>query len=121
VPVVTLHTLGDLFVPFCMQQIYKRRATASGSDDMLVKRAIRGATHCDFTHAEVAQVFDDMVAWVQTGTRPADDYVLTPATVAAPTYGSTFTRNTFDADGNAGVMHLRQNAIAPVIAACPAS
>lgn len=31
IPVVSLHTLGDMYVPFSMQQIYKRRADANGS------------------------------------------------------------------------------------------
>ena len=33
VPVLTLHTLGELFVPFHMQQVYARRAIEAGTDD----------------------------------------------------------------------------------------
>lgn len=96
-PMVSLHTLGDLFVPFSMQQIYRNRVVAAGPTraDRVVQRAIRGATHCDFTNAEMQAAFDDMVRWVKQGTKPAGDDVLTPATVAAPTYGCAHTRNTF--------------------------
>ena len=105
-PVVTLHTLGDLFVPFSMQQVYRNRVVAAGATraDRVVQRAIRGATHCDFTNAEMQNAFDDMVKWVKQGTKPVGDDVLTAATVAAPTYGCTHTKNVFhpvdEATGN---------------------
>ena len=92
VPVVTLHTLGDIYVPFSMEQIYRQRAVAKGNGAWLVQRAIRGISHCDFTIPEQTQAFDDMVAWAAGGSAPAGDDVLTPATVAAPTYGCTFSR-----------------------------
>jgi hypothetical protein len=98
VPVVSIHTLGDLFVPFSMQQVYRQRAVAKGNGNLLVQRAIRGASHCDFTVAEQVRAFSDMVAWAEGGPPPAGDDVLTPATVAAPTYGCTFTDNTLGAD-----------------------
>jgi hypothetical protein len=98
VPVVSIHTLGDLFVPFSMQQVYRQRAVAKGNGNLLVQRAIRGASHCDFTVAEQVAAFSDMVAWAEGGPAPAGDDVLTPATVAAPTYGCTFTNNTLGTD-----------------------
>jgi hypothetical protein len=42
IPVLTLHDLGDLFVPFSMEQIYAQRVAAAGRADLLVQRAIRG-------------------------------------------------------------------------------
>ena len=105
-PIVSIHTLGDLFVPFSMQQIYRNRVVANGAvrADRVVQRAIRGATHCDFTDAEMQTAFDDMVRWVKGGTRPAGDDVLTPAVVAAANYGCTHTNSTFhpvdEATGN---------------------
>lgn len=98
IPVVSIHTLGDLFVPFGMQQIYQQRAAAKGNANWLVQRAIRGASHCDFTVAEQVRAFSDMVAWAEGGTKPPGDDVVTPATVAAPTYGCTFTDNTLGTD-----------------------
>jgi hypothetical protein len=117
-PVVSLHTLGDLFVPFNMQQVYRQRVVAQGAADRLVQRAIRGASHCDFTIAEMSQGFADLVKWAKDGTRPAGDDVLTPATLAAPTYGCTFTRDTLVADDSATTRALR-GAIAQAGKTCP--
>jgi hypothetical protein len=96
--VVTLHTLGDLFVPFNMEQVYRQRAEANGSGGLLVQRAIRGVSHCDFTIAEMSKAFADMVTWVKQGTRPAGDDVLTPAVVANATYGCAHTNDTLGPD-----------------------
>ena len=41
IPVLSIHTIGDLFVPLSMEQIYARRADAAGRADRLVIRAIR--------------------------------------------------------------------------------
>lgn len=90
VPVVTIHTLGDVYVPFSMEQIYKRRAIAQGTDKWLVQRAIRGVSHCDFTQQEQAQAFDAMTNWEQKGVKPEGDEVLDAATVARADYGCKF-------------------------------
>ena len=71
-----MHTLGELFVPFHMEQVYARRAAAHGNDDLFVVRAIRDTGHCGFTLSEQIQAFADMVTWVRTGVRPAGDDVL---------------------------------------------
>lgn len=94
VPVVSLHTLGELFVPFLMQQVYAERALEAGNADLLVQRAIRARTHCEFTQAELTEAFDDLVQWVEDGVKPAGDNVLDPAVVADPWYGCQFTRST---------------------------
>jgi hypothetical protein len=91
IPVVSLHTLGDLYVPFSMQQIYHQRVAAKGNSDWLVQRAVRGISHCDFTIAEQAEAFDAMIKWERDGVKPAGDDVVTAATVADPAYGCTFT------------------------------
>ncbi|MGY1802826.1 esterase [Blastococcus sp. SYSU D00922] len=91
VPVLTLHGLGDLFVPFSMEQLYAQDAAANGRSDLLVQRAIRSVGHCDFTAAERNQAFTDLVAWVEDGVRPAGDDVLDPAVVADRRYGCRFT------------------------------
>lgn len=122
-PVVTAHTLGDLFVPFSMQQVYRQRLNAAGPAraDRVVQRAIRGATHCDFTNAEIQTAFDDLVRWVRQGVKPAGDDVLTPATVAAATYGCTHTRNVFHpVDEAAGTARTLRGLIAQQGLSCPA-
>lgn len=107
VPVLTLHTLGDLFVPFNMQQVYNQRVSANGLGDKLVQRAIRGVSHCDFTNAEMAKGFADLVSWVKTGAKPGGDDVMTAATVAAPRYGCTYTNDTLGPDEGANVPTFR--------------
>nr|WP_316642571.1 alpha/beta hydrolase [uncultured Roseateles sp.] len=94
VPVVTIHTLGDLFVPFKMEQVFHERAKAKGTDKWLVQRAIRDVGHCAFTAAEATSAFDAMVKWEAGGAKPAGDDVATAATVADPAYGCKFTNNT---------------------------
>lgn len=94
VPVVSLHTIGDLFVPFSMEQVYAQRVAANGLADRVVQRAIRGVGHCDFTPAELINGFTALVGWVEGGVRPAGDTVLDPAAVADPRYGCTFTTAT---------------------------
>jgi len=91
IPVLSLHTLGDLFVPFSMEQIYARRAAAHGKADLLVSRAYRDIGHCAFLVAEEAQAFADLVSWVETGMRPDGDAILDPPTVADPDFGCAFT------------------------------
>lgn len=118
IPVVSIHTLGDLFVPFSMQQVYQKRVAAKGNSRWLVQRAIRGASHCDFTVAEQVEAFDAMVKWERDGIRPSGDDVVTPATVAAPTYGCTYTRNTLGPDESGATRALRP-AILGSTPACP--
>jgi hypothetical protein len=91
IPMLTLHTLGDLFVPFHMEQEYARRVEAHGASNLLVQRATRDFGHCSFTPPELVQTFVDLVQWVEGGVKPAGDAVLDPAAVAAPTFGCTFT------------------------------
>jgi pimeloyl-ACP methyl ester carboxylesterase len=91
VPVLSVHGLGDLFVPFSMEQIYARDVAAHHRSDLLVQRAIRSAGHCEFNANEAGKAFDDLVAWVATGQRPAGDNVTDPAAVADPNFGCAFT------------------------------
>lgn len=93
VPVVTVHTTGDLFVPIIMEQIYRQRAEANQTDDLLVQRAVRAPGHCDFTDAEFADTLDAMLQWEQGGPKPGGDDWLTPATVADENFGCTYTVN----------------------------
>jgi hypothetical protein len=94
IPVVSTHTLGDLFVPFSMEQIYAREAKAFRKDGNLVSRATRAVSHCEFSAQEVVESFSSMVSWVNTGVRPAGDNILDAATVADPNFGCQFSRGT---------------------------
>lgn len=83
--------IGDLFVPYSMEQLYAARVALHGQSRLFVSRAIRGVGHCDFTTTELRTAFDDLVSWVRNGVRPSGDRVLDRRAVASPTYGCRFT------------------------------
>jgi hypothetical protein len=91
IPVLSLHDVGDLFVPFSMEQLYAKRARHHDQSRLFVSRAIRGNAHCGFTQAELQRGFDDLVAWARGGHRPAGDAILDRHQVAKPTFGCRFT------------------------------
>ncbi|MEA2058165.1 MAG: alpha/beta hydrolase, partial [Actinomycetota bacterium] len=97
IPVLTMHNLGDLFVPFHNEVAYHDDAVAAGTDDLLVQRAIRGVNHCGFTVSEYETAMTDLVAWVEEGTKPQGDDVGNPVAVAGPEFGCKFTD--FDTPG----------------------
>jgi len=74
-PVISVHGLGDLFVPFSMEQAYARDVARHDKSRNLVQRAIRTSGHCEFSPVEAGTAWDDLVNWVRTGQRPAGDNV----------------------------------------------
>lgn len=111
IPVVTVHTLGDLFVPISMQQIYRTRMEENNFGDNLVQRAVRAPGHCDFSFAEFENTLDAMLQWEQDGIKPAGDDFLDPAVVANDQFGCQFTVN-------GSPQTATRTAIAPLIGAC---
>jgi pimeloyl-ACP methyl ester carboxylesterase len=93
-PMLTLHGTGDLFVPISMEQIYRRAVDAAGAGDLLVQRAIRRPGHCTFTNEERVSAFDDLVAWVTQGKKPAGEDLSGDLSGA----GKTFTNPLLDDD-----------------------
>ena len=91
VPVLTMHTLGDFYVPFRHQQLYRERAQENGNADLLVQRAIRAPSHCDFSAGEYQAAINDWLKWVNDDIKPTGDEVLNPATVSNANYGCNFT------------------------------
>ena len=91
IPTVTLHTLGDLFVPFHMEIEYAKRVKAKGWLHNLVQRSTRDYGHCAFTPTELVQTFNALIGWVEGGVKPAGDDVLDPVAVAAPDFGCKWT------------------------------
>jgi hypothetical protein len=79
VPVLSLHGLGDMFVPFSMEQAYRSDVTRHGDPRLLVQRAVRTSQHCEFSAAEAGSAWDDLAAWVHRGVRPAGDDVWHPS------------------------------------------
>lgn len=72
-PYLVLHNTGDLFVPISQQVAYRAKVEDLGRGDLLVQRAIRAAGHCRFSDAEYTAAWNDLVAWVEEGVRPAGD------------------------------------------------
>lgn len=101
VPVLTIHTIGDLFVPIEMEQIYAREVAAHGRGDLLVQRAVRDVGHCTFSDSEWVQSFSDLFAWVQTGDRPAGEDLV--ADISSPTLGCTWTHSDGTATDRGGI------------------
>ena len=77
-PLVTLHETGDAWVPLSLEQSYRRRTIAAGTDHWLVQRVMRAPSHCGFDGEMREQAFDDLVAWVERGVRPVGEDVLAP-------------------------------------------
>ncbi|GGO20936.1 alpha/beta hydrolase [Deinococcus humi] len=94
VPVLTMHTTGDFYVPFKHEQLYSKAVAANANSGRLVQRAIRAAGHCEFVGAELVEGFNDLVKWEAGGAKPAGDDVTTPTVIADPNYGCKFTRET---------------------------
>jgi dienelactone hydrolase len=77
-PLITLHETGDAWVPLSLEQSYRRRTIAAGTDHLLVQRVMRAPSHCGFDGETREQAFDDLVAWIERGARPAGEDVLAP-------------------------------------------
>lgn len=90
IPVVSTHTLGDLFVPFSMEQIYAKEVRSKRRSKYLVSRATRAIGHCEFSSGELVSSLADMIQWADTGQRPAGDDILDAAVMAQPDAGCAF-------------------------------
>jgi pimeloyl-ACP methyl ester carboxylesterase len=91
IPVLSIHGIGDLFVPFSMDQRYDQMMIANGEGNLFVGRAIREVTHCGYTTSELSAGFSALVRWIDTGKRPAGDNILAPGDVSSPLFGCRFT------------------------------
>lgn len=86
-PVMSLHGIGDMFVPFSMEQDYRDDVARFGRTRLLVQRAIRTIDHCEFSPAEVGDAWRDLITWVDRGKRPSGDDV---RRTDSPAYGCRF-------------------------------
>ncbi len=111
VPVLTLHGLGDMFVPFSMEEFYARNVAMQGESGLLVQRAVREAGHCEYTPTEVGQAWTALQKWVRARaaarragldpngvTRPRGDDVINSRVIAGAHYGCRFTDQSAYAD-----------------------
>ena len=70
VPMLMLSTSLDPVLPGFHQRAYRDLVTAAGQSDLLVQRTINRYGHCNFTPAEIAAAFGNLVAWVEIGIKP---------------------------------------------------
>ncbi|MGH3248408.1 MAG: hypothetical protein ACRDOI_19700, partial [Trebonia sp.] len=91
IPVLSVHGIGDLFVPLSMDQRYDAMMVANGEGSLFVDRAIREVTHCGYTTSELSSAFSALVSWINTGKRPSGDNILNPKAVTSPLFGCRFT------------------------------
>lgn len=70
-PTLTLHTTRDPTVPFAHEAVYTGIVAAQGRSDLLVQRRFDRFGHCAFTVDERVRALEDLVAWVETGVKPA--------------------------------------------------
>lgn len=85
-PLLTLHETGDLTVPVSMEQSYLRKVESAGASRFLVQRLIRSGGHCAFSDGELLRAWEDLRAWVVSGTRPPGDDVLGDLSDAGRTF-----------------------------------
>ena len=70
-PMLALHDVGDPLVPAAGAFTYAMTAQRAGHGDRFVQQYVDRSGHCVFEPEEVARAFDQLVDWVDTGTRPA--------------------------------------------------
>jgi pimeloyl-ACP methyl ester carboxylesterase len=71
IPMLMLSMALDPVVPGVHRSTYANLVAAAGQSGLLVQRTINRYGHCEFTPAELATAFADLVAWVQFGIKPA--------------------------------------------------
>ena len=75
-PLLTLHTTGDFFVPISNQQILRRAVEAAGKGDLLVQRAVRAPGHCEIAPDRWESALEELIAWVEEGIMPEGEDLL---------------------------------------------
>jgi pimeloyl-ACP methyl ester carboxylesterase len=88
VPLITMHTTGDGQVPISQALIVRQRAEASHRGGLLVQRVIRDPGHVGFNVLEWRAGFEALTGWVEHGTKPRGNDVMTG--------DFTHLRNTFE-------------------------
>lgn len=89
VPVLAIHTTGDLFVPIEMEQIYAQEVIDNGRGDLLVQRSMRDVGHCTFTSGEIIESYQALFEWVEQGVRPDGEDLIND--IGSPSLGCEFT------------------------------
>ena len=70
IPMVSLHTRYDTWVPIITESIYQGKVAAHNAGDLLVQRTTERFDHCNFTAQEIGKGLADLVAWVEAPGHP---------------------------------------------------
>ncbi|TMQ68751.1 MAG: hypothetical protein E6K78_00095 [Candidatus Eisenbacteria bacterium] len=70
IPFLAMATTRDPVVPIFHESIYQQRVAAAGASALLLQRLTDRYGHVNFTPAEIAANFRDLVVWVDTGVKP---------------------------------------------------
>lgn len=70
-PMLSLHTIYDPLVPAWSANEYGELLRLNGGDSLYVQRFVSRNGHCAFTPEETLRAFGDLVAWKESGKRPA--------------------------------------------------
>lgn len=69
-PVVLMHTIYDqLIPPFYGVTSFENMVARKGKNVFLTVKYTNGQGHCNFTQNQISQAFDELRAWVRTGTK----------------------------------------------------
>jgi pimeloyl-ACP methyl ester carboxylesterase len=71
IPMLSMHTRYDTWVPIQTEAIYQAKVAAAGHANQLVQRTTEGWDHCNFSSAELATGMADLARWVEQGVKPA--------------------------------------------------
>jgi len=78
-PMVALHGTGDTLVPIEQEHRYKELLEKKGNGNLFVLKVVDRPGHVTFRQEEIVRAFEELVAWVEHGTKPAfGDVTYTP-------------------------------------------
>ena len=73
-PVIALHTTYDEILPVFNYEYYEHLTEINFTSEMYLQRYVIRDGHCNFTTAEVAEAFDNLLLWIKESVRPDPEY-----------------------------------------------
>ncbi len=69
-PMLALHTVYDPIVQISLLPIYHEEVQAAGAGQNFVQQYVDAEGHCNFTHDEIGNAFDELVRWTHGAPMP---------------------------------------------------
>lgn len=76
IPVVTIHTTADMFVPISHDQELRRKVEAAGKGHLLAQFGVQAPGHCTFADSEHERGIEMLDAWVKEAVVPEGEDLL---------------------------------------------